>query len=66
MFRFFIGVGMVKYLCCEPFHDGIRLFWQGHNYVDSIGMTYALQMSHNNQDFVNIYRGIINYITMLC
>lgn len=57
---------MVKYLCCEPFHDGIRLYWQGHNYVDSIGMTYALQMSHNNEDFVNIYRGITAYVTRLC
>lgn len=54
-----IGVGVVKYVVCEPFHDGVRIYWHGHNYVDSIGITYALQMSREGSDdeYVNIYRG---------
>lgn len=56
----FLGVGTVKYVVCEPFHDGVRIYWQGHNYVDSIGITYALQMSRgDNEEFVNIYRGTV-------
>ena len=56
----FLGVGTVKYVVCEPFHDGVRIYWQGHNYVDSIGITYALQMSRgDDEEFVNIYRGTI-------
>ena len=56
-----LGVGIVKYIYCEPFHDGVRIYWQGHNYVDSIGITYALQMASGEEDqrFVNIYRGIL-------
>lgn len=61
------GVGTVKYVVCEPFHDGVRIYWQGHNYVDSIGITYALQMSRgDNEEFVNIYRGGDTKYTWKC
>ena len=41
----------------QPYHDGIRVTWDGHNYADNVGISYHLQMSTNGIDYVNLYRG---------
>ena len=50
-------VGTVQHLFSEPYHNGVRVHWQGHNYVDSQGISYAVQVARDDQEFITVYRG---------
>ncbi len=52
-----IDVGTVKRVYVQPYHDGIRVSWDPHHYADNQGISYHLQVSPGNSEYVNIYRG---------
>ena len=41
----------------QPYHDGMRISWEGHNFADNQGISYHLQMALGNGEYQNIYRG---------
>lgn len=41
----------------QPYHDGIRITWEGHNFADNMGITYHLQMGEGEEDYRPLYRG---------
>ena len=51
-------VGTITNLCAQPYHDGIRISWLGHDFTDNPGITYHLQMTTSKSgDYVMLYRG---------
>lgn len=41
----------------KAYHDGFRVFWEEQKFVDNTAITYHLQMSKENADYINIFRG---------
>lgn len=50
-------MGTVSNLYLQPYHDGIRISWESHNFADNQGISYHLQVAAGGEDYVNIYRG---------
>ena len=49
--------GTVQNVYCDAYHDGFRVFWDGHNFTDNEGISYHLQVSTKNSDYVFLHRG---------
>ena len=41
----------------ESFYDGFRVSWDEQNFADNTAISYHLQQSKGNSDYINIYRG---------
>ena len=52
-------MGTIEQVALEAYHDGIRISWAPHNFVDNQGISYHLQMatSHADSEFTYMYRG---------
>ena len=36
--------GTIRNLCCDEYHDGFRVVWDGHHFADNEGISYHLQV----------------------
>jgi len=52
-----VVVGTVHQLHLQPYHDGVRVSWEGHDLADNQGISYHLQVASGDDDYTNIYRG---------
>lgn len=50
-------VGTIQNLYCDAYHDGIRIFWDGHILADNEGISYHLQVMAGDSDYIMLYRG---------
>lgn len=51
-------VSTVQHLYSDSYHNGFRVYWQGHNYVDNQGISYAVQVAKGDDEFITQYRGL--------
>lgn len=42
---------------CQAYHDGFRISWEGHGFVDNEGISYHVQVATGNEEYATIYRG---------
>eukprot|EP00731_Ephydatia_muelleri_P035131 Em0099g3a len=50
-------VGTVQNVVCQAYHDGFRISWEGHGFVDNEGISYHVQVAMDNEEYATIYRG---------
>ena len=42
---------------CQAYHDGFRISWEGHGFVDNEGISYHVQVAPGGDEYTTIYRG---------
>ena len=44
-------------MVCQAYHNGFRISWEGHGFVDNEGISYHVQVAMDNEEYATIYRG---------